>query len=52
MQGIETMAVAFPCGQLGVVLPVAISLTLFANINLGFAQPQGALKPSGDTLVL
>ncbi len=51
MQGIETTAVAFPCGQLGVVLPVAISLALFANINLGFAQPQGAPKPSGNNPV-
>ena len=49
VQGIESTAVAFPYGQLGVVLPVAISLTLFANINLGFTQPRGALKPSGKT---
>ncbi len=52
MQGIETTAVAFPCGQLGVVLPVVISLALFANINLGFAQSQGALKPKGNCPLL
>ena len=43
---------AFPYGQLGVILPVAISLALFANINIGFAQPQAQSKPSGEFLFL
>ena len=38
---------AFPYGQMGVVMPIAISLALFANINLGFAQPQASVKPQG-----
>jgi len=50
VQGIETTAVAFPYGQIGVVMPIAISLALFANINLGFAQPQAAVKAKGGSL--
>ena len=40
---------AFPYGQMGVVMPIAISLALFANINLGFAQPQASVKLEGGT---
>jgi hypothetical protein len=43
--------VAFPYGQLGAAMPIAVALALFANINMGFgtvpppASSTGALKP-------
>jgi hypothetical protein len=52
VQGVEATAVAFPYGQMGIVMPIAISLALFANINMGFAPPQPSMKPEGGTVLL
>jgi len=45
VQDALSTAVAFPSGQLGAVLPVAVALTLFANINMSFG---GAAPVSRD----
>ena len=31
-------AVAFPYGQLGAAMPIAVALALFANINMSFGR--------------
>ena len=51
MQGLESTAVAFPFGQMGAVMPMAIALALFANISLSFAQPQAPAQAKGDALL-
>ena len=42
---------AIPFGQMGVVMPMAIALALFANISLSFAQPQAPAQAKGDALL-
>ena len=36
---------AFPYGQLGAAMPVAVALALFANVNMAFGR--GAPAPAG-----
>ena len=51
VQGLESTAIAFPFGQMGAVMPMAIALALFANISLSFAQPQAPAQAKGDALL-
>ncbi|EIE20465.1 hypothetical protein COCSUDRAFT_67376 [Coccomyxa subellipsoidea C-169] len=46
-------AVAFPYGQLGAVLPIAVALALFANINMSFGRsaPVSPSDPKGEGAV-
>lgn len=46
VQDALSTAVAFPYGQLGAVLPIAVALALFANINMSFA-PVSPSDPKG-----
>ncbi len=49
VQDALSTAVAFPYGQLGAVLPIAVALALFANINMSFGRsaPVSPSDPKG-----
>ena len=38
MQDALSTLVAFPYGQMGAVMPIAVALALFANINMAFGR--------------
>ena len=50
---------AFPYGQMGAVMPIAVALALFANINMAFgrgapapARTNGALRQPSSSFYI